>query len=149
MKPVITWILIADGANARVMENTGPGKGLKEVEGLSFSQEPLKNQEIVTDKPGRTFNSSAPGRAAMEPPTDPADKRETDFVTMVADVLDEKNKKGKFDRLIIAAAPQALGDLRKAMSSQLKDKVETEISKDYTNIPDSDLDKHFEDVIAV
>ena len=37
MKKTVTWVLIADGAQARVLENTGPGKGLRQVEGLDFS----------------------------------------------------------------------------------------------------------------
>lgn len=149
MKPVITWILIADGARARVLEHAGPGKGLSEVNGLEFSQERLQGKDIWADKPGRSFNSVGAGRAAMEPPTDPVDKREADFVGMLADVLDRKNRDGAFDRLIIAAAPQALGDLRKAMSPQLQAKIETEIAKDLTRIPNDDVVKHFSGVLAV
>ena len=28
MKPKVTWVLIADGAHAKLFENGGPGKGL-------------------------------------------------------------------------------------------------------------------------
>ncbi|WP_428543039.1 hypothetical protein [Profundibacter sp.] len=33
MKTRRTWILIADGASARILENTGPGTGLNELAG--------------------------------------------------------------------------------------------------------------------
>ncbi|UXN75484.1 host attachment protein [Devosia sp. A8/3-2] len=33
MKKTVTWILIADGTQARVLENTGPGKGLRQWRG--------------------------------------------------------------------------------------------------------------------
>lgn len=149
MKATKTWILIADGARARVLENTGPGKGVNEVDGLEFSQEPLQNKDIMTDKPGRAFSSVGHGRSGMEPPTDPADKREADFVANLANVLDKKLQKGAFDRLIIAAAPQALGNLRKALSAQVQDKVHAELAKDLTKIPNDEVHKHFEDVLAV
>lgn len=149
MKATKTWILIADGARARVLENTGPGKGLSEVNGLEFSQEPLKNQDIVSDKPGRAFSSAGYGRSGMEPPTDPADKREADFVAGLADVLDQKLQSGAFDRLIIAAAPQALGNLRKALSARVQEKVLAELAKDLTKIPNDGVHKHFEEVLAV
>jgi len=149
MKPTITWILIADGARARVVAHAGVGKGLSEVNGLEFAQEPLKTQDIMADKQGRSFNSGGPGRAAMEIPTDPVEKREADFVAGLARMLDEKLQKKAFDRLILAAAPQALGTLRKSISSQVKQTVMAEIPKDLTNIPNTELGKHFEDVLAV
>ncbi len=39
MKPIITWIVIADGAHARVLENAGPGKGLSSLDNLTFEGE--------------------------------------------------------------------------------------------------------------
>ena len=33
MKPTTTWILIADGAHARLFANHGPGKGIEAVQG--------------------------------------------------------------------------------------------------------------------
>lgn len=149
MKPTITWILIADGARARVVAHAGVGKGLSEVNGLEFSQEPLKAQDIMADKQGRSFSSGGHGRAAMEIPTDPVEKREADFVSGLARMLDEKLKEKAFDRLIIAAAPQALGTLRKSISAPVKKMVMAEIPKDLTNIPNGDLGKHFEDILAV
>lgn len=149
MKPTITWILIADGARARVLENTGPGKGLHEVKGLEFADEHKRSGDIRADRPGRTFSSKGDGRAALEPATDPVDKREADFVAGLASVLEAKMRKGAFHRLIIAAAPQALGDIRKAMSPQLQAKISSELPKDLTKVPNDKIDKHFEDVLAV
>ncbi|HEV7345843.1 MAG TPA: host attachment protein [Devosia sp.] len=148
MKKTVTWILLADGAQARVLENTGPGKGLKQVEGLDWDIEPLQNQDIVSDRPGRSFSSVGQGRSAMEPRTDPVAHRETEFVKAVAATLDRKQQAGAFDRLVIAAAPIALGDLRKALSPQLKKLVVAELNKDLTNLPTAQLDQHFDGIIA-
>jgi len=149
MKPTVTWILIADGARARVLENTGPGRGLNEVPGLEVTGENLRAGEIMADRPGRAFASAGHGRSAMEPSTDPVEKQEADFAKSLADMLDEKLAKKAFDRLIIAAAPKALGVLRKAISSQVQATIMTEKAKDLTRIPNADLVQHFEDVLAV
>jgi len=149
MKPTVTWILIADGNRARVLENTGPGKGLQAVPGLEMAIESMRSGEIMADRAGRSFSSSGNGRSAMEPPTDPVDKREADFAKSLALMLSEKLAKKAFDRLIIAAAPQALGDLRKAISPQVQATVLTEMAKDLTRIPNADVIKHFESVLAV
>jgi len=147
MKKTVTWVLIADGAQARVLENTGPGKGLKQVEGLDWSIEPLQAQDIVTDRPGSKSGGGAHG-GGMSPRTDPVEHRETEFVKSVAATLDRHQQKGDFDRLVIAAAPIALGDLRKAISAGVKKTVVAEINKDLTNLPTAQLDKHFDGIIA-
>jgi protein required for attachment to host cells len=148
MKKTVTWVLIADGAQARVLENTGPGKGLKQVEGLDWAIDPLQAQDIVSDRPGRSFSSVGSGRSAMEPKTDPVEHRETEFVKSVAAMLDREQQKGAFDRLIIAAAPIALGDLRKAISPNVKKAVVAELNKDLTNTPTAQLDQHLDGIIA-
>lgn len=147
MKKTVTWVLIADGAQARVLENTGPGKGLKQVEGLDWAIDPLQAQEIVTDRPGSKSGGGALG-GGMAPRTDPVEHRETEFVKSVAATLDRHQQKGAFDRLVIAAAPVALGDLRKAISPAVKKTVIAELNKDLTNTPTAQLDQHLEGILA-
>ncbi len=60
--------------------------------------------------------------------------RERKFVERLAEVL-EQRLAGSFDRLVIAAAPTALGDLRPALSDGVKDSIIAEMPKDLTNIP--------------
>jgi len=143
MKKTVTWVLIADGAQARILENTGPGKGLKQVDGLDWAIDPLQAQEIVTDRPG-SFS-----RGGMEPRTDPVEHRETEFVKSVAATLDRKQLQGAFDRLVIAAAPIALGDIRKAISPAVRKTVVGELSKDLTNTPTAQLDQHLDGILAM
>jgi protein required for attachment to host cells len=147
MKKTVTWVLIADGAQARVLENTGPGKGLKQVEGLDWAIDPLQAQDIVTDRPGSKSGGGALG-GGMEPRTDPVEHRETQFVKSVAATLDRKQQQGAFDRLVIAAAPDALGDLRKAISPGVRKMVLAELSKDLTNLPTAQLDQHLDGIVA-
>lgn len=149
MKAKVTWILIADGTQARVLENGGPGKGLSAVEGLTFEQEPLKNQEIVTDRQGRSFSSVGSGRSAYEPVVSPEDYREQRFVERVAEELDAHHRQGDFDRLVIAADPTSLGTIRGKLSKQVADAVVAELPKDLTNIPMPKLGSHFDGILAV
>ena len=149
MKKTVTWILIADGTQARVLENTGPGKGLRQVDGLDFAIDPLMAQDIVTDKPGRGQSSAGGGRSAMEPRTDPVEHREMVFVKSLAQMLDRKQQEGEFDRLVIAAAPIALGEIRRAISPAVKKTILAELDKDLTNLPTPSIDRHLDGIIAV
>jgi protein required for attachment to host cells len=149
MKAKTTWILIADGAQAKVFEHLGPGRGFKAIDGLMFEQEPLQAQEIMADRPGRSFASAGSARSAMEYSSDPVAVRERRFVENVAEVLDKQLQKGAFERLIVAAAPTALVDLRPAFSKGLKDTIVAELPKDLTNIPTPKLEAHFADILPV
>lgn len=150
MKPTRTWIVIADGDQAKIFENDGPGKGLHAVKDLQLEQAHLKARDIMADKPGRAGNTQGPGsRSGIAYHTDPVDVREQRFVEHLADVLDRKHTEGAFERLVIAAAPAALGDLRPALSDEVKETILAELPKDLTNIPTAKLGEHFDGLIAV
>ncbi len=149
MKAIVTWILIANGAQAKVFENKGPGKGLGLVEGMSFEEEPKQAKDIMADRQGRSFSSAGHGRSAMAYPSDPVELREARFVKGVAEKLDRHLQGGAFNRLIIAAAPNALGDLRAALTPRLKEAVTAELPKDFTNLPTPQVEKHLADLLAV
>jgi protein required for attachment to host cells len=149
MKKTVTWVLIADGAQARVLENTGPGKGLSQVDGLDFAIDPIQAQDIMADRPGRSHSSNGSARSGIEPKTDPVEYRETQFVKSLASMLDRQQQNGAYDRLIIAAAPIALGDIRKAMSAGVKKTVVAELDKDLTNLPTHQLDKHLSGILSI
>ena len=150
MKPTRTWIVIADGDQAKIFENDGPGKGLHAVKDLQLEQAHIKARDIMADKPGRAGNTQGPGsRSGIAYHTDPVDVREQRFVEHLADVLDRKHTEGAFERLVIAAAPAALGDLRPALSDEVKETILAELPKDLTNIPTAKLGEHFDGLIAV
>lgn len=149
MKPTITWVLLADGAQAKVFAHSGPGTGLKPVPDLLLAEAPLKAQDIVTDRPGRAFSSTGSGRSAMEPSSDPVEVREANFVKSVAERLDRKYQESAFSRLIIAAAPTALGTLRGALTDGVRNTVVAEEAKDLTNLPTPQLERHFDGLLAM
>ena len=148
MKKTVTWVLIADGTQARVLENTGPGKGLKQVRGLDWTIGAFSAQDIMADRPGRSHASMGHGRSAMEPRTDPVEHRETEFLKSLAGVLDRHQQQGDFDRLVIAAGPDSLGDIRKAVSPAVKKTIIAELNKDLTNLPTAQLDQHLDGIFA-
>jgi protein required for attachment to host cells len=149
MKKTVTWVLIADGARARVLEHTGPGKGLKAVDGLDFAIDPVQAHDLVTDRPGRGHSSGGSNRGAMEPRTDPVAYRETEFVKSLAAMLDRHQQQGDYDRLVIAAAPIALGDIRKAITAGVRKTIVAELDKDLTKLPTQQLDKHLDGILGL
>jgi len=150
MKPTITWIVLADGDQAKLFENEGPGKGLHALKDLMLEQEPLAAQDIMSDRPGRASNPSSPGsRAAVGYKTDPVDLRERRFLERLADMLETKRNEGAFQRLVIAAPPTALGELRPVLSNGVRETILAEMPKDLTNVPIPKIVEHLDGVLAV
>lgn len=145
MKPIVTWILIADAGSAKVVENRGPGKGLSQLEGMVF-QAPAGNAHA--DQEGRSFDSGSPARNKLEAHHG-MDQSLRDFITSLVDILENGHNNNQYDRLVICAAPNMLGELRKGLPASLKSKVIAEIPKDLTNTHTEDLPRHFEDVLIV
>jgi protein required for attachment to host cells len=148
MKATRTWILIADGARARLLQNSGPGRGLHAVAGGVFEGDHAATHDIMSDRTGRTFSSTGPARSAIEAHSDPHRDLKRTFAHRLADALAEGFRKGAYDRLIIVAAPSALGDLRAALSKEVSAKVTAEVAKDLTKMPDTAVAEHLRDVLA-
>lgn len=142
------WVLVADAARARLFHVEQPTMTLAPALGRELIGANLQSREIASDRPGRTFDRAGEGRHAKEPPTDPARHAKGQFAHEIAGLLDDERKQGSFDRLIIAAAPQFLGDLRNSMSKQLRDMVAAEIPKDLSKLRPDELQEHLSEVVA-
>lgn len=145
MHPTRTWILLADGAQARLLRNLGPGKGLEEIAPGSVEFPHPPNREIDTDRPGRVQDRIGPGRHAMEPHIEPHEKLKMDFAKALADGINAADHKGRFDRLIVAAPPKVLGELRQKLSKGAQAKLLRELDKDLIGSSDKQLNKQFAD----
>lgn len=93
-KKTVTWVVLADGARARIIAQDGPGAELTSIYEEEEVKAKLPGREIEADRPGRTFDSggrgdaAAQGRHAYEPPTDPRRKEQAQFIGTVAEVLE-------------------------------------------------------------
>ena len=149
MKPTTTWVLIADGAHARLFSNHGPGKGIEAIEGGVINGDHRPDRELVRDAATRTFESVGVSRHAITPKTDPHRELKRDFAKHLADLLDRRYAEKAFDRLVIVAPPSALGDLRAALSDHLKPHIYAELDKDLVKTPTAELPQHLGAVMPV
>lgn len=62
-----TWVLVAGNSHARIFDWQSRDV-LEEVKTFSHPRGRLQEQELVTDKPGRAFDSAGSGRHAQQPP---------------------------------------------------------------------------------
>lgn len=139
-----TWIVIADGAHARVLEQDREARSFKPAFEQEFFGQVAQSKEIGSDRPGRTFDSAGQGRHAMEPPTDPQRHAKFTFAAELAKHLQKAAATNRFDRLVLVAAPKTLGDLRGLLPDTVKKRIVAEIDKDLTRVATRDLGQHLD-----
>jgi protein required for attachment to host cells len=150
MKKTVTYILVADGARARLYVNQGVGKGLQPVSGATHKADlHHHDRDILSDKPGRAYNSVGQGRSAMEPQTDWHRFEKHKFAREMAKVLDAAAANKVFDRLVLVAPPATLGDLRMELGEATRKMVTAELAKDLTRHAEQELPQHLGAVLAV
>ena len=129
-----TWILIADGAQARILVNEGPGTGLKPLAGAEYEADHRPSREIGTERPGRTHQSIGDGtRHALAPRVDWHEFEKHLFAKEMAALLDKACERRAYYSLVLVAPPRALGELRAALGKNALAKVTAELGKDLVN----------------
>ena len=145
--PIRTWVLIADAAHARVVERQGTSDELKTLKDMVYEIELPPSRDLLTDKPGRSFESQGRARHAKENRADPHRELKRAFAKKIATILEAKLREGQFDRLVLVAPPVTLGDLREALPKSVRAKVTAELPHDLVKTPTKKLWPHLEEVL--
>jgi protein required for attachment to host cells len=134
--------MVANSSIARFFEVEKSGS-LKEIDTLVHPESRLHARDLVSDKTGRSFESSTVARHAIEPKTNPKEVEEDKFARQITNHLNTAHQDGKFKHLCIAASPHFLGLLRQSLSPSTTQSLSAEIDKDITHMPPLDIKKHF------
>lgn len=136
MKAKRTWVLVADGARARIIRQLHPKREAEQqLDDLVFEIDHKQLGEVMSDRPGRSFASHGTRRSAMEYHSDPVQAQEEQFATSLIDTLVQHLAAGSFDALAIVAEPRMLGVLRQNLPASLRDLIAGEVAKDLTKLP--------------
>ena len=139
-----TWILVANSERARMFSvaEKKEGRSLQEVKELMHPASRRHDRELTTDRPGRTFNSEGPGRHAMSEQVSPKEHEAWKFCKEVADELESARTKDQYHELVVVAAPEFLGQLRKSMSPSTARMITQELAKDVAHLKTTEIAKH-------
>ena len=140
-----TWLVVADGRRARIYSARSGDVGLTELHALIGDARPT--HEIGTDRPGRVHESATTERHAMAPRVDWNRQAKQQFAGEVAALVNGAGLKKSYDRLVVVAPAEALGDLRKALDKHALDKLDAAIDKDLTKLTPHELVNHLSDAL--
>lgn len=140
-----TWVLIADGQKALILENQGDAEAPDlRVRRKEVHDNP-KSIDQAANRPGRMADSQGNKSAFQD--TDWHEFEKDRFARDIADLLYDRAHKRMFDRIVLVAAPSTLGELRKAIHQEVADRVVAEIAKDLTGQPIDAIEKHVTDAV--
>lgn len=144
MKPVVTWVLLSDSREARVVANNGVGKGFVPLKGGTWTAPPPKTFE---DGQGVSHSRMGASQHRLAPRTTNF-SGDDEFAQITAEKLAEHFRKKAFDQLIVVAEPKMLGHLRKAIDGPVAAAIIAEVAKDLIRVPIEKLPVHLADIIA-
>jgi protein required for attachment to host cells len=146
-----TWVVVADAASSRVFLRDRPGRGMTLVDGGSLENPKVHGhaRDLGTDRPGRSFDCAGGARHAQDPRTDLHRQAKADFANRLADYVEQGAAQKKFERLILVAPPQMLGDLRAALDRQSARLVTDSIDKDLTKLSPAEIADYLQPLIVL
>jgi protein required for attachment to host cells len=133
MKQNRTWIVVADGGEARILLYTARLRGVQQLPNSDFHDPHPPTHELMADRQPRVHESVGATLHAVEPRIDPHEQRKEQFLARLATHLESAEQHGEFEHLVVVAPATALGELRKDFSPQLQRRLFAEIVHDYTH----------------
>lgn len=135
------WYLVADGARARLFKTQRLDGELEETDTFVNDKGRLRDQDIDTDRAGRSFKGGD-RRTAMGDDDSPAEREEEKFAKRLADMLNDAQRDGEFEQVGIIAAPKALGRLREELDDRVLKSIIGSSPKNLTRQSSSEIRDH-------
>ncbi|WP_299692140.1 host attachment protein [uncultured Tateyamaria sp.] len=145
MKPIVTWVVVANTRAARVYAHLGPGKGLAAVNDQNWRAPEVS---MPRDKAGVGHSISGPAVSAVSQ-TDPQELADTRFAKRIAEDLAKARHGKTFDRLILISGPHMMGLLRAHLDGSLSAVLIGEIPKDLSAQPLREIESQLGALLAV
>jgi protein required for attachment to host cells len=133
------WIVTANAGRARIFCQQGIAGEPREVADLIDDAVRLRTSDTETDRLGPTAaagshhntGGTVPNKT-WEPQQTPVEHEMERSARHVASYLLTARRKGEFEQLIVFASPDFLGLLRQFFDPVVKDCIEFEVARDYT-----------------
>lgn len=139
MKHPNFWFLVADGEAARFYSSRGRHAPLEPAMPYELRMPNPPTREQGADKPGRVFDSTGGARHSIEPHADWHREAKRKFAREIGELLGEKAREGLFDKLVLVAPPQMMGDIRAEIDDATKARLAGEVVKDLTHLSPTEL----------
>lgn len=124
------WIVVANRGFAKIYESKGCGHDIKEIYNIDNPDGRKKSGQILTDRPGRSFDSLGGGRHALSTEVGVIEHEQQVFAKKLATTLQGGLEGKQFDEFALVAPPSFLGAMKVELSDGLRKKLKKEVGKD-------------------
>lgn len=128
------WIVVANRGVARLFQARQPTGPLEELDAFIHPGARLHEQDLVSDRPGRGFDRVGPGGHAEEPDTTMVEQETGNFALELSRFLLKGRTDGRFDGLMLIAAPAFLGSLRDRLDGPTRGRIMLEVAKNLVHL---------------
>jgi len=133
------WILVADSSRAKIYEAGLTLETLTEIRDLIHGESAIAKRGLTSDLPGSNRGSDSASRHHFEPHTGIKEHEAAIFAREINSILDQGRCQGNYEKLVLVAAPDFLGQLRTGMNPQVHKLVVHEVAKNIVKLPVEDL----------
>lgn len=144
-----TWVVVAESSSARILTTHSRIGPFIEHDTLLRPEARLKERDLTSDLPGRSFDSAGAGRHALETAIRPRQQQTLEFADHVAEYLNKAYIRHEYGQLIIIAAPAFLGLLRKQLSNQAVSSIVLELDKNLGHHTSEEIRRYLPDFLPV
>jgi len=133
------WVVVANGARARVLEESDGG-GYTHVADLVHPAGRQKGSELDADRPGHvTSGAHGTGSAEYRPRIEPHERELQHFADELSRLLETGIAEGRCAGLILVASNPFLGHLKARLGTKARERVLRSLAHDYTSLRDDEL----------
>ncbi len=140
-KHPILSIVIADGGRARFV-TPAENHALHTGETLESATVHQPTSALVSDRPGRSFESASPTRHAITARHDPHEMEKQKFAHEVGGRICAAAAAGQFDELVLVAPAPILAELEAKLDTPTRARLIGRLAKDLVGVPDHELQPH-------
>ena len=136
----VTWVLIANGSEARLFEKNDDPKLLSLIKEFNHPESRDKGLDLASDRAGN-FNGeiSKAAHGSFTEATSPKEYEVERFAMILTDELDTARNENRYNNLIVVSSPHFHGLLNGYMNEHVAKMVNKHIEKDYTNLKVEEL----------
>jgi protein required for attachment to host cells len=134
------WLVVANAARARVLEQTDAAGVYKPVADLVHPQSRQKGVALASDRPGHA-HAEGHGLAGTSyaPHTDPREREHDRFAREVAAAVNDGVAQDRCAGITLVASDPFLGHLKSHLGIQARKLLLRTVAADYTTLRDDEL----------
>jgi len=134
------WLVVANAARARVLEETERAGAYAHVADLVHPESRMKGEELGGDRPGQVHaeGHGSPG-TSYTPRTSPREREHERFAREVASTVNGGVAQDRCAGITLVASDPFLGHLKSHLSPQARKLLLRTVAADYTTLRDDEL----------